>query len=191
MNILPLLVLLVLSQAQNNCCDLNTLTIAGAGAVEVDPDIAQFSVYASDFGTTSAIALSNVNKIINKVTTILSNKGVPVSNYSTTSINIYPQYNYTTSGITILIGQQASISLQVTIGNLVANKQIIGQIVTDISAVNNITISGLTFSNSNSDLAYRQARKSAVSDALSKASQYCSLSGRMLSSVKKIKDQNS
>jgi uncharacterized protein YggE len=61
---------------------------------------------------------------------------------------------------------------------------------TALSAVNNITISGLSFSNSNLDLVSRLARAAAVSDALAKAKQYSTLSGKCLGSVKKIVDQN-
>jgi uncharacterized protein YggE len=56
--------------------------------------------------------------------------------------------------------------------------------------VNNITISGLTFSNSNTVLVNRLARKAAVADALAKAKQYSSLIGKKICSVRKIVDQN-
>jgi uncharacterized protein YggE len=190
MAFLPLLCLLALSAAQNACCDLNTLSLSGAGAVSVDPDIAQFTVYATSFGSTSAVALSKVNSLIVQVSTILTSKGIPTANFSTSGINLYPQYNYTDAGVAVLIGQQASISLQVTVGSINLNKQLVGQLVTDISAVNNISLSGISFSNSNTDLAYRQARKAAVSDAVAKANQYSTLSGRALGSIQRIKDQN-
>jgi uncharacterized protein YggE len=57
--------------------------------------------------------------------------------------------------------------------------------------VNNITISGLTFSNSNTVIVNRLARKAAAADALAKAKQYSTLIGKKLGSVRKIVDQNS
>jgi uncharacterized protein YggE len=191
MKYIILLVLLAAYNAQNACCQNNVLSIIGAGTVSSDPDIGQFTVSATAFGTTSALALSSVNAIISQVSGILAAKGLPKANYTTSAINLYPQYNYTTDGIAILIGQQASESLSVTVGNLNQNKQLIGQIITALSNVNNITISGLTFSNSNTDLVNRLARKAAVADAVAKAKQYSTLSGKNLGSVKQIVDQNS
>ncbi len=90
----------------------------------------------------------------------------------------------------VIIGQQAYKSLSVTIGNLNQNKPLIGQIIVALSNINNITVSGLTFSNSNTDLVNRLARKAAVADALAKAKQYSTLAGKMLGSVKQVVDQN-
>lgn len=48
----------------------------------------------------------------------------------------------------------------------------------------------MTFSNSNTDLVNRLARKAAVADALAKAKQYSSLAGKALGAVKQVVDQN-
>ncbi len=191
MKYILILALLVLYNAQAPCCQNNVLSIVGAGSVSSDPDIAQFTVSASAFGKTSAIALSSVNSIINQVTAALAARGLPKGNYSTSSINLSPQYNYTESGVALIIGQQAYSSLSVTVGSLNQNKALIGQIITSLANINNITISGLTFSNSNTDLVNRLARKAAVADALAKAKQYTSLAGKVLGSVKQVVDQNS
>jgi uncharacterized protein YggE len=190
MKALLLLALLALASAQNNCCDNNVVSIVGAGRVSVDPDIGEFTVSANAFGKTSAIALSKVNGLIAQVSAILAGRGLPASNYTTQGLNLSPQYNYTDTGVAILIGQQAYLSLSVTLGNLNVNRQLVGQIFSALSAVNNISLSSLTFSNSNKDTAYRLARKAAVSDALAKAKQYSTLACKRLGSVKKIIDQN-
>ena len=106
--------------------------------------------------------------MINRVSKILSVKGLPKENYTTQGISLNPQYDYS-SNVAVLAGQQATQSLSINVGNLLSNKQIIEQIITDLSKVNNITISGLSFSNSNPDFAKRLARAAAVSDALAKA----------------------
>jgi uncharacterized protein YggE len=190
MKVLLLLALLAVSFAQNGCCDNNIVSIAGAGRVSVDPDIGQFTVSANAFGKTSAIALSKVNGIIAQVSAILTARGLPSANFTTQGLNLSPQYNYTDSGVAILIGQQAYLSLSVTLGNLNVNKQLVGQIFSALSAVNNISLSSLTFSNSNTDIAYRLARRAAVSDAVAKAKQYSTLACKKLGNVKKIIDQN-
>lgn len=180
---------LVLINAQNTCCDKYTLSVIGAGTISIDPDIAQFTVTATVTKKTTSTALSTVNDIISQVSSILTAKGIPKANYTTQGISLYPQYDYS-NNVAILTGQQASQILSVTVGNLIQSKQLIGQIITALSTVNNITISGLSFSNSNLDLINRQARSAAVADALSKGKQYSGLTGKCLGSVKKIVDQN-
>lgn len=190
MKIVALLLLATVCLAQTPCCQNNILSIVGAGSVSSTPDIAQFTISATAFGKTSAIALSNVNGIISQVSTVLANKGLPKANYTTSGINLSPQYNYTDNGIAVLIGQQAWQSLSVTVGNLVQNKPLLGVIITALSNINNITISGLTFTTSNTALVNRLARKAAVADALAKAKQYAALGGKCLGSVQQIIDQN-
>lgn len=148
MKLILLFIGLALINAQNACCDKNSISVIGAGTVSTDPDIAQFTVTATITRKTTALALSGVNDVINQVSQILSARGLPRANYTTQGISLYPQYDYS-NNVAVLSGQQASQSLSVTVGNLLSNRQLIGQIITALSNVNNITISGLSFSNSN------------------------------------------
>lgn len=97
-------VLLIAGAQAYGCCDANTIDITGAGSVQVNPDIATFSVSAQGYGKTSASALTNVNRLINQAMNVLKNYGLPTANYTTSAINLNPQYNYTGS-ITVLVGQ--------------------------------------------------------------------------------------
>ena len=146
-----------LAIAQNSCCELNTLSIVGSSRVSTNPDLASFTIYASANGKTSKEALSRVNTIIQKSSGILDAYGLPKANYSTSSLNLYPQYNYT-NGFSVLIGQQASLSMKVTIGKL-NSKNKVGSIYNALSVVNNITISGLTFDIADKSAAFKLARK--------------------------------
>ena len=89
-----------------------------------------------------------------------------------------------------MVGQQASQSLQVTIGSLAQNKQIIGKISVALSDIDGISLSGFTFSNSYPSKAYQVARQAAVTDAVAKVKQYSLLSGQSLGVVRKVVDQN-
>jgi uncharacterized protein YggE len=120
---------------------------------------------------------------------VLQTAGLPLANYTTSSINLYPQYDYSNS-TTVLVGQQATQSLKVTLGNLNTNRNTLSQLATSLGSINNITITDFSFENSDTALAHRQARLAAVNDARSKASQYISLSGRRLGSVRKVVDRN-
>jgi len=183
------LVLLGVAIAQEACCKLQTLTVTGNGRVSIDPDIASFTLNANAQGKTSSEALSKVNGIIQRASTILANFGLPKANYTTSELNLNPVYNYTQAGFAILIGQQASLSLKVTSGNI-NSKNRVGDLYTALAEINNISISGLTFDTSNRAAAVRRARKEAVADARSKAEQYVRLGQRNLGRVKSVIDRN-
>lgn len=181
--------LLITAHSALQCCDENTISIAGAGKVEVDPDIVTFSVTADGEGKTSADALAQSNKLISQATNVLKYFGLPPSNYSTTSLSLSPQYKYV-NGTSYLVGQKASQSLQITIGQLIKNKDILGKIVVALSSFEALRISGFTFTNYDPSGAYKKARRAAVADAYAKAKQYSDLSGLCLGGVRKVVDSN-
>lgn len=141
------LLLLILVHSQD-CCNKNTLTIIGAGLTQVDPDQAVFYITATANGRTSLEALSKANTIISQAESVLTSAGLPSTNVSTVSINLYPLYN-TSNGTSIIIGQQASEVIRVEVGNLNTNKNLLGDVSGNLSSVNNISISGFIFQNSN------------------------------------------
>lgn len=89
---LSLCLLLIVATYSYSCCDANTLTITGAATVRVAPDLATFTVSANGYGKTTLLALSNMNNFISQASTVLSAAGLPTANYTTSSINLYPQY---------------------------------------------------------------------------------------------------
>lgn len=133
-SILVTFVLAFAAQAGLSCCDQDTLSIAGAGTVEVDPDIVHFSISVTQKGKTSSIALSKANQLIAQATQVLRGFGLPPANYSTSSLSINPEYNYS-NGTSFLVGQQASQTLKVTIGRLTQNQDTIGKIVVALSRI--------------------------------------------------------
>jgi uncharacterized protein YggE len=126
-----------------------------------------------------------VDKVISQAIAILKSNGLPTTNYTTASIYSYPQYNYS-NGADYIIGDQAYLSLSVTVGNLASN--VLGNLATALSAVNNLTISGFTFTLYNSSAAYSLARKTAIGNAQQTAKQYASLTGLKLGAVRKVVD---
>lgn len=119
---------------------------------------------------------------------VLKAAGLPSGNYTTSSVSLSPQYDYS-SGAAVLTGQQAGQSLQVTVGGL-ANSSLLGSLAGSLASIANLTLSGFSFQSRDPSKAYRQARLAAVADAQAKASQYASLSGRLLGSVRKVVDVN-
>jgi len=156
----------------------------GAGTVEVDPDIVSLTITARGQKRTSIEALSFVNGQVSRVNSILSYFGLAANNITTSRISLSPVYVYQ-KGNSILVGQQASSSMKVT----ASVKTNIGRMIQAISGVSNITIGGLSFQNQDNSLALSAARKAAAGDALTKAKQYASLTGKPLGTIKKVIDQ--
>ena len=156
----------------------------GAGTVEVDPDIVSLTITARGQKRTSIEALSFVNGQVSRVNSILSYFGLAANNITTSRISLNPVYVYQ-NGNSILVGQQASSSMKVT----ASVKTNIGSIIQAISGVSNTTIGGLSFQNQDNSLALSAARKAAAGDALTKAKQYASLTGKPLGTIKKVIDQ--
>ena len=131
-----------------------------------------------------------MNTVINQAQSVLNSLNLSDFNVTTAYIYLYPVYNYT-NGISYVIGQQASLGLRVVVGNLNVTKDLLGSVASNLSTVNNISLSGFSFQNSDTTQAYRSARFAAVADAQSKFLQYVMLSGRSSTSCAiNILDQN-
>jgi uncharacterized protein len=89
------------------------------------------------------------------------------------------------------VGQQASQTLTVVINNIDSNGGKIGSIIDDVFTVNGITINGVSFDQSDSELGKSAARKAAFQSAKKKAQEYAALTGRSLFKVLQIQDMNS
>mgnify|MGYP003480696246 CR=1 FL=1 len=60
----------------------------------MSPDTASFNVEAYAKAKTSALALKDVNQRIKALSEILKNYNIPITDFSTSSINLNPEYNY-------------------------------------------------------------------------------------------------
>jgi len=182
---LCLSLVLIVTITQESCCSANTISIVGNGLVNVTPDIAQINVGVVAFGHTSSIALSNANKQIYLVLAYLKANNIPAANFSTSSINLNPQYDYSTS-VAVIVGQLASQTLSLTLGNI----NNLGNFISGLGAINNVTIDGLSFSKSDTQAAQTLARKAAITDAKNKLQQYQTLSGKTAKNVQQVIDLN-
>jgi uncharacterized protein YggE len=108
-----------------------------------------------------------VNTVIIQAENVLTSLNSSDINITTAYIYLYPVYNYT-NGTSYVIGQQASVGLRVVVGNLNVTKDLLGDVAGNLSVVNNISLSGFSFQNSDTTQAYRLARFAAVADAQSK-----------------------
>ena len=173
--------IILLSYGQN-CCILNSVKVAGVGENSVKPDIAIIYAYLSVDGSSASDALSILDTRIDTLTKSLYGNGVSSDDLKTSSLSVYPRYNYT-NGTSVIIGYTVYVSLTVTIRGIDKNSQRLAKTVDALASAGVSSIYGLSYDTSNPSVGKVGARNSAWYDATLKAKQYAQLAGRKLGKV--------
>ncbi len=148
----------------------NTLSAEGTGRIYAKPDLALINFSVITEGKTVGDAISENSKKMNAVSAALKESGVEEKDIKTAGFNLYPRYEYRSSGVyssgqRILAGYEARQSLEVKIRELDQIGAIIGQ-ATEKGANQ---VGELSFTIDDQDLLKSQARKEAVKEAKGKA----------------------
>ena len=160
--------LALLTGCQSSQTAFRTVTVSGKGSVTLTPDMASFSVSIEETADTTSQAQSGANAKMAEITSILEGQyGILAEDIRTTGMSLYPSYRYQ-DGEQILIGQTASQSLSVTVHRL----DDLAPIVDSLSSVSGISLSSISLDASDKSQAQSEARRLAVQDALSRATDY-------------------
>ena len=173
--------IILLSYGQN-CCIVNSVRVQGQGENRIKPNIAILYASLSADGNTASAALNSIDDQLTSINNALTVNGVSQSDISTSSISVYPKYNYT-NGTSVVIGYTVYLSLTVTIRGIDTNTQRIGKVVDALASSGVNSIYGLTYDTVDPSAGKSTARTSAWNDAVAKAKQYAQLSGRKLGKV--------
>ena len=114
--ILAFAAILTLSHAQISC-DVNSVMVSGNADVKVEPNIATLEMTVQATALRTSEALNEMNQMVTRAFQVFRAQGIPEDDYSTSNLRFSPQYDYS-NGQSVLIGQQASQSLSVTIRNI-------------------------------------------------------------------------
>ncbi len=155
----------------------NSINVSGSGEVYAEPDVLNLSVSASEVAGTSSEALATVNQKINEVFGILITAGVEERDIQTSSLSIYPEYDYSLNGNPRLIGQRASISLSATVRSIDQNIDRASGIIDQVSGVANIQIGNISFGIGDDSEYVSKAREMAYKEAEQKGVELSSLAG--------------
>ena len=149
------------------------VTVNAEGVVQVTPDAVRINASVSLVAGTSALALSKTSTAAAKVRAALVAKKIATKDIKTTSISVYPEYNYTQDKGSVQIGYRASQSFEV----IVRNAASAGAVVDDVVAAggDNVQIQGATPFVLDSAKATASARAAAVANAKAKAKSYAAL----------------
>lgn len=165
------------------------ITVNAEGVVQVTPDAVRLNATVSIIGATSAEALSTTSAAAAKVRNAIKAKAIATKDVKTTSISVYPEYNYTQDKGSVQIGYRATQSFEVIIRNAASA----GAVVDDVVAAggDSVQIQGATPFVLDSAKATASARTAAVTNAKAKASSYASLLGVKLGKVTYLVENSS
>ena len=151
------------------------ISVSSTGTVKVTPDAVRLNASVSVSAKVSKDALAAANVAASKFRTAILANGIDKKYLSSTSLTVYPEYNYTQETGNVLIGYRASQSFEVIIRNAAKAGEIVDAVVA--SAGDALYINGVTPFVYDNTKATEAARTSAVKNAKAKAASYAKLLG--------------
>ena len=164
--------------------NIPTVSVTGSASVSMLPDMLSFTVTASRTAETTEEARSTVSMMINSAVEILQNEyAVDDDDIVTAYVSVSPEYSWK-DGESILLGQRAVLSVDVTLHDIDAA----GKAFQSLSSIDGIGISSITADKENKSLETMKARSLAVQDAHDKAVVYANAAGYVLGDLVSLSD---
>ena len=157
------------------------ITVNAEGTVKVTPNAVKIMGQVTVVEGTNAAALAKANSTSAAVRKAVLANGVSTKDLATTSLTVYPEYNYTQDKGSVQIGYRASQSFTVVVKNA-ANA---GAVVDAITAAGGdyLQLQGVSPFVLDNTKATEAARAAAVKNAKAKAASYAKLLGVKLGKV--------
>jgi len=151
------------------------ISVSSVGTVKVTPDAVRLNASVSNISKVSKDALAAANVAASKFRAAILANGIDKKYLSSTTLTVYPEYNYTQDAGNVRIGYRASQSFEVVILNAAKAGEIVDAVVA--SAGDSLAINGVTPFVYDNTKATEAARNSAVKNAKAKAASYAKLLG--------------
>jgi len=157
------------------------ITVTGVGTSSVTPDAVRFFASVSVIAKSNKEALASASKSATAVRGALRDNGIATKDIKTSSLTVYPEYNYTQDRGQELLGYRATQSFTVVIRKADNAGVVIDAAVN--AGGNAIQINGIAPFLLNGAAATEQAREAAVADARARANSYAKYLGASLGRV--------
>jgi len=164
------------------------ITVTGVGTSTVTPDAVRFFASVSVVAKSNKEALASGSKSATAVRGALRDNGIATKDIKTSSLTVYPEYNYTQDRGQELLGYRATQSFTVVIRKADNAGVVIDAAVSaggDLLQVNGIAPFLL-----NGAAATEKAREAAVADARARANSYAKYLGASLGRVISLTEVN-
>jgi uncharacterized protein YggE len=165
----------VLGVQVSQAAPVRYISVSSVGTVKVTPDAVRLNALVSNISKVSKDALAAANVAASKFRAAILANGIDKKYLASTTLTVYPEYNYTQDAGNVLIGYRASQSFEVVIRNAAKAGEIVDAVV--VSAGDLLAINGVTPFVYDNTKATEAARNSAVKNAKAKAASYAKLLG--------------
>lgn len=150
-----------------------TLTLTVEGRATRTPDIAEVSGGVVTNAPTAAAAMAENATKMNAVVNAVRKAGIADRDIQTTGLNLAPQYRYENNQPPVLIGYQATNTVNLRIRKIADT----GKLLDTLIGVGANQINGPTFKVDDSESALDEARQAAVKTAQERAALYAKATG--------------
>lgn len=157
------------------------ITVTGVGTSTVTPDAVRFYASVSVVAKTNKEALASASKSANAVRAALKASTIATKDIKTSSLTVYPEYNYSQDKGSQLIGYRATQSFAVVVRKAESAGAVIDSVVD--AGGDAVQVNGVAPFLSNGATATEKAREAAVADARARATSYAKYLGASLGRV--------
>jgi hypothetical protein len=170
------------AQSQDQRPQVPQISVTGEGKIKVVPDQAVINVGFQNSGKDAKEVKALNDEVVDKVIKFLKKSGIPATDYKTTNVSLYKNYDYEKKKYNF----QASQSLTITLKDLSKYDEITMGL--NDAGVN--SISGVEFKSSKMEDYEKEARKKAILNAKQKAGDYVSVLGQKVGKALLITDNS-
>ncbi len=157
------------------------ITVTGVGTSTVTPDSVRFFASVSVIAKSNKEALASASRSATAVRGALRDNGIATKDIKTSSLTVYPEYNYSQDKGQELVGYRATQSFTVVIRKADNAGAVIDAVVS--AGGDAVQINGISPFLSNGAAATEKAREAAVADARARANSYAKYLGVSLGRV--------
>ena len=162
------------------CC-LRHITVNGVGTAMVTPDAVRFFASVSVLAKTNKDALSKASNSANAVRAALKAEAIASKDITTSSLTVYPEYNYSQDKGQQFIGYRATQSFTIVVRKAESAGAVIDAVVD--AGGDSVQVNGVSPFLVNGATATEKAREAAVADARSRANTYATYLGTSLNQI--------
>ena len=163
-----------------------SITVTGVGTSSVTPDAVRIMATVSVLAASNKDALTKASTTASALRNVLKNSGIATKDYKTSSLTVYPDYNYTPDKGSVLTGYRATQAFTIVVRKADSAGALVDDIVSaggDYVQINNV-VPFLTSGTAST----QSARAAAVADAKARATSYAKLLGVKLGKVISISE---
>lgn len=169
-----------MTQAQDQKNAIPQVTVTGEGKLKVTPDQAIVTIGVENTGKDAQTVKKANDEIIDKVLKFIKSKAVPQSDFQTTNVSLYKNYDYEKKKYNYVANQTICITLK--------DLKKYDDIMNGLTEVGITNINGVEFKSSKLETYEAEARKKAILAAKQKASDYVIPLGQKLGKILLITD---